>query len=113
VLELFQDWTKSNGLHPGNYILTTFGSWDVKRAIPNACAATDRQIPAILDIAITKHANLKKICQLKTRILPASIPHLMNTIGLKFKGKEHSGLTDTQNLVEAIRAANWIITPTN
>ena len=42
VLELFQDWTKSNGLHPGNCILTTFRLWDVKRAIPNACAATDR-----------------------------------------------------------------------
>ena len=82
----------------------------MKRAIPNACAAANRQIP---DIAITKHANLKKICQLKTRILPASIPHLMNTIGRKFEGKEHSGITDTKNILTTIRAANWIVTPTN
>jgi len=113
VLKLFQEWTKSNGIHPGNCILTTSVSWDVKRAIPNACAAIDRQILEILDLKFTRHANLKKICQLKTGTLPATIPHMMSTIGLEFKGKEHSGLSDTKNLVEVIRVANWIITPTN
>ena len=88
VLDHFQDWTRANGLHPGNCTLVTFGSWDMKQAIPNACAAANREIPAILDITITKHANLKKICQKKTGILPASIPHLMNIVGQKFEGKE-------------------------
>ena len=61
VLDQFQDWTRGNGLHPGNCTLVTFGSWDMKRAIPNACAAANRQIPAILDIAITKIEFIKII----------------------------------------------------
>ena len=113
VLDQFQDWTRGNGLHPENCTIVTFGSWDLKYAIPNACAAANREIPAILDINITKYVNLKKICQKKTGILPASIPQLMNIVGRKFEGKEHSGINDTKNILTTLRAANWTMTPTN
>ena len=114
VLKLFQEWTDSKGIHPGNCTLITFGSWDIKRAIPNACAAVNRPIPKILDLKLTGHANLKKICLRETGTLPTTIPHIMANLNLEFKGKEHSELDDTYNIVETIRnAKNWNITPTN
>ena len=113
VLDQFQDWTRGNGLHPENCTIITFGSWDLKYAIPNACAAVNREIPAILDINITKYVNLKKICQRKTGILPTSIPQLMDIVGRKFEGKEHSGINDVENILTMLRAVNWTMTPTN
>ena len=113
VLDQFQDWTRGNGLHPENCTIVTFGSWDLKYAIPNACAAANREIPAILDINITKYVNLKKICQRKTGILPTSIPQLMDIVGRKFEGKEHSGINDVKNILTMLRAVNWTMTPTN
>ena len=113
VLDQFQDWTRGNGLHPENCTIVTFGSWDLKYAIPNACAAVNREIPAILDINIMKYVNLKKICQRKTGILPTSIPQLMDIVGRKFEGKEHSGINDVENILTMLRAVNWTMTPTN
>ena len=113
VLDQFQDWTRGNGLHHENCTIVTFGSWDLKYAIPNACAAANREIPAILDINIMKYVNLKKICQRKTGILPTSIPQLMDIVGRKFEGKEHSGINDVKNILTMLRAVNWTMTPTN
>ena len=113
VLDQFQDWARGNGLHPDNCTIITFGSWDLKYAIPNACAAIHREIPTILDINIMKYVNLKKICQRKTGILPMSIPRLMEIVGRRFEGKEHSGINDVENILTAIRAVNWAMTPTN
>ena len=113
VLDQFQDWARGNGLHPDNCTIITFGSWDLKYAIPNACAAIHREIPTILDINIMKYVNLKKICQRKTGILPMSIPRLMEIVGRRFEGKEHSGINDVENILTALRAVNWAMTPTN
>ena len=113
ILRQFQDWARGHGLDPGNCTLITFGSWDLKYAIPNACAACAVEIPTILNINYTKYVNLKKICQRKTGILPPSIPRLMEIVEKRFEGKEHSGIDDVENILTAIRAVNWAMTPTN
>ena len=114
ILELFQEWTDSNGINPDNTTLVTFGSWDVKRAIPNACAAINKPIPKILDLNHTPHINMKKICLQETGTLPLTIPHMMGHLNLNFKGREHSGLADAYGIVDTIKHANkWNITATD
>ena len=114
ILELFKEWTDSNGISPSNTTIVTFGAWDVKRVIPDACLAINQPIPKILDINHTPHINMKKACRRATGILPLTIPQMMQTLHLKFLGREHSGIEDTYRIIETIKHAGaWNLTNRN
>ena len=114
VLKLFKEWTESNQINPSNTTIVTFGAWDVKRALLEACSAINQPIPKILDINHTPHLNMKTACKKATGILPLTIPQMMQTLRLQFSGREHSGIADTYGIVEMLKhAGEWNLTNTN
>ena len=45
VLSHFNAWTTKLGVCANNTTVVAFGAWDVKKALPWACAAADQQVP--------------------------------------------------------------------
>ena len=108
VLSHFNAWTMKLGVDRSNMTVVAFGAWDVKKALPRACAAADQQVPRILDM--DQFLNMKEVCKRVTGKVPSTIPQMLEIMDREFEGREHSGIVNVHGIINALRCAtakNW------
>ena len=98
VFARFEEWLQPEN---ENFAFVTCGDWDLKTCLPNQCKTSDLQLPKW-----AKHWINLKIASMKTNNghFPRSMAEILRTNDLKFEGRPHSGIDDTKNIVNAIKA---------
>ena len=100
VLDLFEQWLKSQNLQESSFVLLTCGNWDLNTCLRHQCADYQVDIPSWA----TKWINLKKAHQKVFGHFPRSFATILSDLDLKFEGRPHSGIDDTKNIAKAVKA---------
>lgn len=102
VLEMFEEWRISKGLEHNeegqNFIFVTHGPWDLKEFLSKEC-----KLKGIHQADYFKEwSNIKKIFKhhyFRKNLHPRlTISDMLSRAGMKFEGRQHSGIDDTRNI---------------
>ena len=99
VYELFENWLEDEGLLEKKFALVTCGNWDLKTCLKNQCELSNIDFP----VWAKDWINIKKSYKQIMGDYPRSLNAMVEGLGLKFEGKPHSGIDDSQNVANIIK----------
>ncbi|KAI4485385.1 PREDICTED: ERI1 exoribonuclease 3 [Polistes canadensis] len=101
VFSQFCTWLKENNYFDpiDKSAFVTCGNWDLKVMLPNQCATDNLQIPQ----EFKQWINLKETFCVSCKYFPRNLTDMLSHLNLPFKGRLHSGISDTTNMVQIIQ----------
>lgn len=72
--------------------------WDVKECLFPQCVFSKFPFPSYA----TKWIDVRKMFSSFYRVRSGNLPGMLESLGLKFEGREHSGIDDAKNIVRIL-----------
>ena len=108
TLERFDTWVSQLKMRyhvgPDQSYFSSFGNWDLTKAIPRNCMFREIDLPPCLRLMEGKFVNIRtKWAEINNSPLPDSISHMLGQVGLVFVGREHNAMCDVDNITRMLR----------
>lgn len=80
------------------HILLYSSPWDIKECLFPQCVLTTTLFPSYA----TKWLDVRKMFSSFFRVRSGNLSSMLESLGLVFEGREHSGIDDTKNIVRVL-----------
>ena len=103
VLEMFDQWLKSEGLLSSNcnFIFVTCGDWDLFTMLPSQCRYFNLHRANYFDHWI----NIKRSFNKSTKkFARGGMMSMLQDLNIQHQGRHHSGIDDCKNIAEILKA---------
>lgn len=95
VLQLFDKWLEDHELGSKyKFALATDCPWDIKECLFPQCVLSQTTFPPYA----TKWLDVRKMFSSFYRVRSGNISGMLESLGLQFQGREHSGIDDAKNI---------------
>lgn len=100
-LKEFEVWCKKHGLHSGNTMIVTCGSWDLKTMLPRQLLITNTKLSAHLDGMFNKWNNIKiSFMDHFKYSKQIGMEGMLMSLNMELTGHHHSGIDDCRNIAK-------------
>ncbi|ORY41538.1 hypothetical protein BCR33DRAFT_718706 [Rhizoclosmatium globosum] len=107
VLQQFGTFLNTHSLSPQNMRFVTDGPWDIRNFVRNQCKLCKIPVPDYFK----DYVDLRELyrCIFKKK---ANLQQMLSSLGMRFEGREHSGIADSRNIARIVKALikeGWLI----
>ncbi|XP_049953715.1 ERI1 exoribonuclease 3-like [Schistocerca serialis cubense] len=98
IFQQFRIWLHNNDFN-NRCVFVTYGNQDFERLLPTQCQISNIAVPSCM----RKWLDLKKCIARATGHYPSSLKSAVERFGIKFSGRQHSGIDDCYNMVSIMK----------